>query len=268
MEGMAMGDAEELSRHVESQVAAYERLHPAYRLFAEVLGLSLTRITRELGLNAIVQVRAKEKASFAEKAVRKRLIYPDAINQMTDLCGGRIITECKDDIEPVLRRLHEYFEILETEDVLDRLGIGEFGYRSIHLIVALKREMAPDALLAEAARRLMGASDGFGEQAGEALFERRPVSAGATADSPTIPRFRAEVQLRTLLQHAWSAIGHDRIYKSEFSVPEKWRRDANRIAAYLEEADESFSRIVKGVESYRGDLGAYMTSEQIGRAHV
>lgn len=257
-----MDDADDLSQHVEQQVAAYERVRPVYSLFADILGASLTRITRELGLNAIVQVRAKEKSSFAEKAVRKRGTYPDAINQMTDLCGGRIVTECKDDIEPVLRRIRDYFVVLEAEDVLDRLGTGEFGYRSIHLIVAMKREALPDSLLGEAmAKHFKNVTDD-GASAVDSLFQRRPPIGEERSDSGTTPRFRAEIQLRTLLQHAWSVIGHDRIYKSEFAVPEKWRRDANRIAAYLEEADEGFARIVSGVESYRGDLGAYMTTEQ------
>jgi ppGpp synthetase/RelA/SpoT-type nucleotidyltranferase len=209
-----MNDADELSRHVEQQVAAYERVRPVYSLFADILGASLTRITRELGLNAIVQVRAKEKSSFAEKAVRKRGTYPDAINQMTDLCGGRIITECKDDIEPLLRRVRECFEVLEAEDVLDRLGTGEFGYRSIHMIVALKRDALLDSLLGEALAKHFKDVTDYGASAADSLFQRRPPIGTEHSDSGSIPKFRAEIQLRTLLQHAWSAIGHDRIYKS------------------------------------------------------
>ena len=39
-------------------------------------------------------------------------------------------------------------------------------------------------------------------------------------------KLRAEIQVRTLLQHAWASFGHDRVYKSPFAVPRRWRRDA------------------------------------------
>lgn len=56
--------------------------------------------------------------------------------------------------------------------------------------------------------------------------------------------------------HGPPPIRHDWIHKSEFDVPEHWLRDANRIAAHLEEADEGFACIIRGVEGFRADHGA------------
>ena len=94
-------DGMPLVEHVARQVAAYDEIRPVYEVFAKVLSEILSYAVKDLGVTAIVQARAKVKASFAEKSVRKRNTYPDAVNQLTDLCGGRIIVDCKDDIESI-----------------------------------------------------------------------------------------------------------------------------------------------------------------------
>ena len=76
------------------------------------------------------------------------------------------------------------------------------------------------------------------------------------------PRFKAEIQVRTLLQHTWAALGHDRIYKGEFAPPERLQRDVNRTAALLEEADEDLARTMRDVDGYMTYYGAYMPRER------
>lgn len=255
-------DEKSLIAHVARQVAAYDEIRPVYEVFAKVLSEILSYAVKDLGVTAIVQARAKDKASFAEKSIRKRNTYPDAVNQLTDLCGGRIIVDCKDDIEPVRNFICEHFEISEEEDAFDRLRTTEFGYRSVHFIISLKRGEF-ESLLESLCKR----QGSLEEQASfrtivERLFERHAPAHQGEYSAFRGAKFKAEIQVRTLLQHAWAAIGHDRIYKSEFTVPKRWQRDAIRIAAYLEEADEAFSRTVKGVEGYRNYYGAYMSSKQ------
>lgn len=59
-----------------------------------------------------------------------------------------------------------------------------------------------------------------------------------------------EVQLRTILQHAWAEIEHDLGYKSTDPIPGSVRRRFSRLAGLLEIADEEFMAI-------RDDLSAY-----------
>jgi ppGpp synthetase/RelA/SpoT-type nucleotidyltranferase len=251
-----------LVEHVARQVAAYDEVRPVYEVFAKVLSEILSHAVKDLGVTAIVQARAKDKASFAEKSVRKRNIYPDAVNQLTDLCGGRIIVDCKDDIDSIRRFIGDHFEVSEEEDAFERLKTSEFGYRSVHFIISLKRGEFENLL--ESLRNRQGNLDlqARFQYCVDRLFERHTPTALGESSALRGPKFKAEIQVRTLLQHAWAAIGHDRIYKSDFSVPKRWQRDAMRIAAYLEEADEAFSRTVKGVESYRNYYGAYMSGKQ------
>lgn len=103
--------------------------------------------------------------------------------------------------------IRKHFEIDEdnSQDTSVRLQPAEFGYRSVHLIVQVK-----DA-----------------EILGIAL-------------SKVIGGRKAEIQVRTVVQHAWAEVSHDLIYKSAFTVPEELKRDCNRIAALLENADKAF----------------------------
>lgn len=100
----------------------------------------------------------------------------------------------------------------------------EFGYASFHYIVQIK---ADDILGIRMPR------DEIGER-------------------------KAEIQVRTLLQHAWANISHYQFYKNQFRPPDKLERSMARFSALLEEADEAFSLVIGGLNKYKLNYGAYM----------
>jgi putative GTP pyrophosphokinase len=53
----------------------------------------------------------------------------------------------------------------------------------------------------------------------------------------------AEIQVRTILQHAWAEIEHDIQYKSTTAIPEEIRRRFMALAGMLEVADREFQAI-------------------------
>ena len=63
-----------------------------------------------------------------------------------------------------------------------------------------------------------------------------------------------EVQIRTILQHAWSAIHHDIGYKSDFGVPREIKRQFARLAGLLELADDEFVRARNNMIEYTEDI--------------
>ena len=262
-EGHLDKSREELNMDLfEKQVTAFKQVRSIYTVYADILKAILENAVKLLGVSASVQARAKEISSFAEKLVRKHDTYPDAVNQMCDLCGARVIVSYKDEIAPMCAYIREYFEIDEanTEDVFERLGTGEFGYLSVHFTVSLKPGVFDDLLGAMA----RGADAELVGPKIEQLFERRTADECQLNKLQPGPRFKAEVQVRTLLQHAWAEFAHDRLYKSGIAVPRHLMRTASRISAALENADAEFARTVKGVETFHTYFGPFKNiSERI-----
>ena len=254
----------ELMDDFTRQVGEYTAVRPIYHVFSEVLQSTLSEATRSMGVEAIVQARTKEIASFAEKMIRKQEKYPDPVSQLTDLCGARVITSSTEQIGPICEFIRKHFIIDEanSEDVVHRLGASTFGYRSVHFTVSLKRGEFEERL-----GELAGAHGPEGSEARaafeagvEKLYESRTPDAAAAV--PAGPMFKAEIQVRSLLQHAWATFAHDQLYKSDFEVPLQMERDGNRVAAMLEEADEAFARTSRAVRRYSTYYGAYLSPER------
>jgi len=221
---------------VRDNVARYAAVRERWKTHATVLQEVLERASKKLAPYAIVQARPKALASFAEKIQRKRKLYRDPLVDMTDLCGGRVITYTADQVRAVCAFIEKNFDIdwENSADVSQRLRPAEFGYRSVHYIVLFRRGVFP--------------SDDV------------PV---------TIPEevygLKAEVQVRTILEHAWAAIGHDMTYKSALKVPAKYQRDFAAIAASLEAMDREFSRIQNELQTYVSSYGLYLKPDQVER---
>ena len=78
--------------------------------------------------------------------------------------------------------------------------------------------------------------------------------------------YRVEVQMRTLLQHAWANMNHDTGYKSGVEIPREYVRNMNRLAGMLELADEQFSRIRTELTDYRRRMRALVASGNLDDA--
>lgn len=226
---------------VVEQINRYHVLRPRFVQYASVLQTILEKASKQRSPLGIIQSRAKTVCSFAEKAQRKRNKYDDPVYQFTDLCGARVITHTYTEVEAMCRYIEENF-VVDAENsvqIHQRLRPSEFGYRSVHYVVQFKRDTFPNSEINV-------------EVPGE-MF-----SAG-TEDCP----MKAEIQVRTLLEHAWAVFSHERVYKGAFDVPEVWQRELAGLAAVLEEADKSFLRIQDGLQKYSASYGDYLTPDEI-----
>lgn len=79
----------------------------------------------------------------------------------------------------------------------------------------------------------------------------RSVHYVCSAEGGPHPAFRFEVQLRTVLQHAWAEVEHDLGYKADDAVPEEIRRRFARVASLLEIADQEFVSIRRDLATSR-----------------
>jgi ppGpp synthetase/RelA/SpoT-type nucleotidyltranferase len=214
----------------KKQIEKYKKEYVVYKEYAETLRRILEAACKIHASLAVVQARPKSLSSFGEKAVRKAHKYSSPITQLTDLCGARVITTTEEEAHRICGFINEEFQVDRPNslDVRTRLRSSEFGYLSYHYVVEL------------------GDKPILGFRIPRAIQGRK-----------------AEIQVRTLLQHAWASISHDRIYKSQFKVPEFLHRNLARIAALLEQADDEFDSAVRKVEAYKLHYGAYMSPAQM-----
>lgn len=224
---------------VQDQIKQFTSVSTRYKKYARVLNEVLNQAVKKYAPLAIVQTRPKSIASFAEKIQRKKAEFNDPIHQFTDLCGARVITHTRSQVEAVCGFVKTHFEIDwdNSVDVTERLKPTEFGYRSVHYIISFK----------------------------PGVFPTRDVNVMPTKDvfpDKECP-MKAEIQIRTILEHAWADISHDLSYKSAFKVPEKWQREMARASAILESCDSEFGRIQTGLERYAANYGAYMEKEKV-----
>lgn len=80
-------------------------------------------------------------------------------------------------------------------------------------------------------------------------------TAGSTVNGELIEvDVSCEIQIRTLLQHAFAELCHDRIYKSEYVIPTESRRVVARSMALMETTDLMFCDAVEQIEGVQTSI--------------
>ena len=151
--------------------------------------------------------RIKNRGSLERKIDKKNGKYKD-ISGITDICGIRIITYLESDVDRIANIIEDEFEVDKDNSIDKRkLGVNQFGYKSLHYVASLDRQRSSSS----ENRKYIG--------------------------------YKIEIQIRSILQHAWAEIEHDLGYKSEIAIPENFKRSFHRLAALLETADIEFDRL-------------------------
>jgi tetratricopeptide (TPR) repeat protein len=143
-----------------------------------------------------------------------------------------VILQTTEQVKAVRTFIEANFEIIESDDKGLLLREHEFGYRDMHYVVRIPKER--DQFL------------GITENERKQILDRR-----------------AEIQVRTWLQHAWADTLHDRIYKNPLKISSEVKRTGNLIAALMEEGDHNFNLLADELDGLIANYTAGALKKEI-----
>ena len=160
--------------------------------------------------------RTKTIQSYLDKSKS----YSDPENEIQDYIGIRIITYVNSDVDLVCQLIEKEFKIdkKNSSNKKEKLGIDKLGYLSIHYIASCK------------ANRL------------------------SLPEYSYMKNMCFEIQVRTLLQHTWAEIEHDRNYKFSGVLPSEIKRRFNLMSGVLEFVDNEFNSIAFEIDKYKKNV--------------
>jgi len=161
--------------------------------------------------------RLKDSNSLSNKIEKKGDKYHQ-LSDITDLVGLRIITYLESEVDIIAEILKKEFETDEENSIDKRiLKNDQFGYRSLHIVLSLSAERIK------------------------------------LSEYSKFAFFKCEIQIRSILQHAWAEIEHDLGYKG-VNIPDDFKRTFNRLAALLETADLEFVKLKSQLTDYEKNI--------------
>ncbi|WP_425077877.1 GTP pyrophosphokinase [Psychroserpens sp. S379A] len=204
----------------------YNKCKTSYNRLGKNIVEALNTFLTDNGIGYLdIYHRVKKFDSFYEKIDRKG--YKNPFEDIEDICGIRVICFYASDVEKINTIISKEFKILEQENKSELLGLKEFAYRSQHFIIQINEEW------------------------------------NAAPNYRGLEKLKAEIQVRTILMHAWAEIEHKLNYKSDAQVPDKFQRKLFRLSAKFEEADEQFDELRNGIDGYRIELQKTISKSKV-----
>lgn len=154
----------------------------------------------------VVEGRSKTVESVREKLSRPGKSYENPSVDLPDLAGVRVVVYDKESLDKAAEVIDREFRVdaSSSADKSKELSPDQFGYLSFHKVVSLPYERV------------------------------------AMTEWSRFSDMHAEIQIRTVLQHAWASISHKMQYKRESEIPAVLRRRLTRLAGLFELADDEF----------------------------
>lgn len=219
-----------------------EQNHDCFKIWGQYVTDSIVKkLTENLGydpINSFIKIppvpRVKEIKSALSKIGRKN--YTDPIKQMTDLVGVRFVVLLSEHISTISNIIcsEPTWIAVTSKDYEDEIAENPklFDYQSLH-------------------------------------FEVRPKIDINVSNILINTDICCEVQIRTLLQHAYAELVHDNIYKPIGVVPAKAERQVAKSMALMETTDELFCstmQLLSDANKPRNDL--YLDLKNIYRDKI
>ncbi len=190
-------------------------MYEAWGMFVrEMLAAGVARAIEpqhvELFFRMPVSCRLKTEASLLAKAFHRGKPYSDPYREIEDKVGVRIVVLFSDEIrvvEAAIKSCDQWVAEKARDFEEERTTRPfEFDYQSLHYVVRAKTGVRHDAV-------------------------------DIATDTP------CEIQVRTILQHAYSELTHDTIYKPSVQAEPDVKRAAAKSMALIEATDDYFIQV-------------------------
>ncbi|MGA2309976.1 MAG: hypothetical protein ABSG57_10575 [Candidatus Bathyarchaeia archaeon] len=205
--------------NVEKAVEWYREKRGIFEALAKRVESIIHEVLDERKINYYsISSRAKSIESCEAKASKEK--YKDPPSEIQDMAGVRVITYTDVDAKTISKIIQELFEI-QPENAVDKteeLGTNRVGYRSIHCVGTLGSERVK------------------------------------LPENKVFKDMWCEIQVRTILQHAWAEFEHDRNYKFSGVLPKDIQRRLSIVAGNLELIDREFDNISKAIDNYTSEI--------------
>jgi putative GTP pyrophosphokinase len=181
----------------------------------ESLGPIIAPVQPNYFLKTEVKPRLKDDWKLVEKAFYRKKPYLDPYASITDKVGIRFVVLLNREIrvvEQAIAQIPGWSRSKDRDYEEEQIGNpSAFEYAALHLVIRPNNEVEYNGI-------------------------RIP------AGTP------CEVQIKTLLQHAYSELTHDTIYKPQIDATPTMRRNAAKAMALLEATNDYFERVQDDVE--------------------
>lgn len=174
-----------------------------------------------------VTPRVKDTNSFIDKALYRAKTYSNPICDITDKVGVRFVVLNLDEID-IIKNIID--STIEWEVSKDRDFENErddkpelFTYQSVHYVVKNRKAFTIDDI-------------------------------AVNINTP------CEIQIRTLLQHAYAELSHDIAYKKAEDISSQMKRKFARSMALIEATDELFKEVCDMVNTEEASFKEYLST--------
>ncbi|WP_086322286.1 GTP pyrophosphokinase [Campylobacter devanensis] len=221
-------------------ILEYKNNLKAYDLFEKILRANIEKVVAQIVEDGKIakdsyeiKSRVKTPESLKGKITRedKIYVYKYPLREITDLVGAKVMLISLNDEEIVFDALEKHFKNYidyknspdKTKELWEQ---RKFGYSGRHLVLWYSDDM------------LNGLSNELKKE----------------AKNYDLSEFRAEIQIKTLLQHVWAEIEHKVRYKAQEFLSTHRKRAFDRLAALTELTDSLFKDLINKEEEFFNTL--------------
>lgn len=176
-------------------------------------------------IKILPQFRIKDDKSYLYKSLYRKKNYSNPVQDIEDKIGTRIVVLKSDDIKIVQTRILEasFWKAKQTknidQEIEDQPNI--FNYQSSHIVV-------------------------------------QPLLSYENFTPDLINCLTCEIQIRTLLQHAFAEISHDSTYKGPYKNDKVILRKLAKAMALMEATDDYFCNIFNMMSDEKRHFSLYL----------